>query len=480
MARKVLKFGGSILKTREHFEIVSDVIIGEIERKNVTVCVVSAISGVTDRLIQAVNAAQGAGVFDVHDFVRDLYDDYRMTLPPSVQESDLDQEFAQLEHTLEYIGSSGELNDSTYAFAVSRGEVFSCQVLSYHLRSKGVDNQFFFRGEELLVTDDDYRDALVDLDRTQEKVDISLKPLVEKGTVPLISGFAGRSVDGRISILGRGGSDDTAVCIAYCLGIKEVVKYVDQKGIMTIDPKFLEDVETNHPSVNGRLGKLPKPEVIPYLSYVEASELMREERIKVAHYKVLNPLIMGDIHFHIKDITDPGSHGTVIGPENGGNGSAWYGRPKAISFQRDLKGISFLPTQSRTPTEVYALVFHALAESSVDVRYISISGYQISLLMPEHDVERALQALESLDAAMNVSILEGRKGTFSIVGSGMRGVRGFLSRVTGTVAKYGVNIEQATQPYSENIIRFSVDDADIPLAVSALYSEFFNGGSKNE
>jgi aspartokinase len=478
MANKVLKFGGSILKTREHFENVSDVIIGEIEGKNVPVCVISAINGVTDRLIQAVNAAKGAEAFDAHEFVRSLYDDYERTLPPSVQESDLSQEFAQLEHTLEYIGSSGELNDSTYAFAVSRGEVFSCQVLSYHLSSKGVDNQFF-RGEDLLVTDDDYRDALVDLDRTKETVDVSLKPLVEKGTVPLIAGFAGRSVDGRISILGRGGSDDTAVCIAYCLGIKEVAKYVDQKGIMTIDPKFLEDVETNHLSVNGRLGKLPEPEVIPYLSYVEASELMREERIKVAHYKVLNPLIMGGIHFHIKDITDPGSQGTVIGPENGGNGSAWYGRPKAVSFQRDLKGIRFLPTQSRTPTEVYALVFHALAERGVDVRYISISGYQISLLMSEHDVEGALQALEGLDAAMNVSILEGRKGTFSIVGSGMRGVRGFLSRVTGTIAKYGVNIEQATQPYSENIIRFSVDDADIPLAVSALYSEFFNGGSKN-
>lgn len=134
MARKVLKFGGSILKTREQFENVSDVIIGEIERKNVAVCVVSAISGVTDRLIQAVNAAQGAGVFDAHDFVRGLYDDYRITLPPSVQESDLNQEFAQLEHTLEYIGSSGELNDSTYAFAVSRGEVFSCQVpKSFHI-----------------------------------------------------------------------------------------------------------------------------------------------------------------------------------------------------------------------------------------------------------------------------------------------------------------------------------------------------------
>ena len=100
--------------------------------------------------------------------------------------------------------------------------------------------------------------------------------------------------------------------------------------------------------------------------------------------------------------------------------------------------------------------------------------------MPKADAGKAVEALSSLDVAMDVSILDGEKGTFSIVGSGMRGVRGFLSRVTGVVARYGVNIEQATQPFSENIIRFSVSDEDIPLAVSVLYREFFNGGTKSE
>jgi aspartokinase len=143
--------------------------------------------------------------------------------------------------------------------------------------------------------------------------------------------------------------------------------------------------------------------VVPYLTYVEASEMMREERIKVVHYKVLNPLIMGDIRFHIKDILNPESPGTVIGPEDGNHDEAWYGRPKAITFQRKLSGLRFLPTQSRTPTEVYAKVFAALAEEKVDVRYISISGFQISLLMPESDLEKAIQALDSLDVALDLS-----------------------------------------------------------------------------
>ncbi|MCW4013422.1 MAG: hypothetical protein NWF07_10595, partial [Candidatus Bathyarchaeota archaeon] len=149
--------------------------------------------------------------------------------------------------------------------------------------------------------------------------------------------------------------------------------------------------------------------------------------------------------------------------------------PKAISYQRGLAGVRFLPSQSITPTEVYGKVFSKLAEEAVDVRYVSTSGYQLSFLMPAGDQDRALKALQELDIAYEVIPLKGRKGTFSVVGSEMRGMKGFFSRLTGVLARHSVNIEQATQPNSENIIRFSIDDDDLPLAVAAVYNEFFRG-----
>ena len=475
MVYKVLKFGGSILKDRKDFERVAAIVAGELAKENVPVPVVSAVKGVTDRLVEAVEGLRDGSGVDPGLFVKNLFKEHIDALPePDNPPPKLMEEFENLEHVLGYVRTSGELNDSAYAFAISRGERFSSLILSQHLAAKGIKHSCF-AGEDLMVTDENYRDALVDLAKTGEKMLQELEGFLGGSIVPVIAGFAGRSESGRVSILGRGGTDDTAVCIAYCLGANEVIKYVDQKGIMTIDPKFLEEVE-NMPRVNGKLGRLPEPQVVPYLSYVEASEMMREERIKVVHYKVLNPLIMGDIRFHIKDILNPDNPGTVIGPEDGNHDEAWFGRPKAITFQRNLSGLRFLPTQSRTPTEVYAKVFGALADEKVDVRYISISGFQISLLMPESDLERAITALDSLDVALDLSPLDGAKGTFSIVGSGMKGVKGLLSRVTGTIGSHGVNIEQATQPYGENIIRFSVADEDIPVAVSALYSEFFNGG----
>jgi aspartokinase/homoserine dehydrogenase 1 len=157
MTCKVLKFGGSILGTREHFEKVADVVVGELEKGTLPVYVVSAISGITDSLVEAVYRVMNDGGFDTHEFVESLYERYRVTLPVGIDGVDLKQGFDQLEHTLEYISSSGELNDSLYAFSVSKGEVFSCQVLAYHLRSRGVDETPIFKGEDLLVTDNDYR-----------------------------------------------------------------------------------------------------------------------------------------------------------------------------------------------------------------------------------------------------------------------------------------------------------------------------------
>ena len=471
MNNEVLKFGGSVLKKIEDFDRAADIISEKLGESVLPICVVSALNSVTDRIIWAVKAAQNDHEFAYRSFIKSLYEEHAKALPGEVHgQPRLLEQFEKLEHVLDYIRSSGELTDSTYAYAISRGENFSAEILSQHLSVRKIENEFF-NGEDILVTDDNCRDAMVDLERTKERIESRISPCLTRGLVPVVAGFAGRSESGSITILGRGGSDDTAVCIAYCLGSSKVTKYVDEDGIMTVDPKFLDEAERSISELGAGNEKLPPPKVIPYLNYVEASELLREERTRVVHYKVLDPLMKGNVHFHIRNMHKPACEGTIIGPELDDN-DAVRG-PKAISFQRKLKGIRFLPTQSRPPIEVYASVFESLSNAKVDVRYLSTSGYQISLLMPQTDMAPALDALKSLDIAVEVMPLEGLKGTFSLVGSGMHGVHGLFSKITGIIAKHGVNIEQATQPNSENIIRFSVDDRDIPKAVSALYMEFF-------
>jgi len=475
MEVEVLKFGGSILRSHEDFEKAADIIANELEQSRMPICVVSAMKGVTDRIIEALN--EGGLVGDLGPLMQDLSSWHLSAAPIEGDPYELSAELEKLEHVISYINSSGELNGSVYAYTVSRGENFSARVLSQHLKVRGVESSCFY-GEELLVTDDNLSDAAVDLEKTCERVEKTLVPCLEVGRVPIVAGFSGRSSEGRVTILGRGGTDDTAACLGYCVKASRVVKYTDTDGVMTLDPKFMAMMRGD-PETSNILGDAPPPRVVPYLTYVEASELLREERTKVAHYKVLNPLMGRNIRFQIKNILRPEDEGTVIGPEEENHIEDSLGRPKVISFQRDLYGLKFLPTQSLTPTEVYARVFEALSREGVDIRYMSTSGYQVSFLMPKADADRALKTLMELDAVVEATPLEGRKGTFSVIGSGMRGVRGLFSRITGSIARNGVNIEQATQPNSENIIRFAVDDAEIPRAVAALYTEFFGRGETN-
>ena len=468
MEIEVLKLGGSILKSYQDYQLIADLIEEKRKLGKHPICVISAMKGVTDRIIYALGATRTETGFDPHIFVEALYKEHIIFLPTETKSGDLRREFDKLEHVLSYVRGSGEISDSVYAYTVSRGENFATRILSYHLESRGILTQCFY-GEDLLITDEKNKEAAVNLEKTKLKVEENLVPYISEGKIPLIAGFAGRSEGGLITIFGRGGTDDTAACIAYCVGCKRLIKYVDEGGIMSCDPKFVNELKANSEVVE-KVGTIPEPKLIPFLNYVEASELLREERTKVVHFKVLNPLMKGNITLQLKPIGEE-SEGTIISGENGKSNQS--GRPKAVSFQRGLYGVRFLPSQSVLPTEVYHKVFEALGDSGVDIRYLSISGYQISLLMPQSDVPLAIKALKALEFAVEVTQIEGRKGTFSIVGSEMKGVKGFMSKITGIIAQYGINIEQATQPYGENIIRFSVRDEDIPLAVAAVYAEYF-------
>ena len=469
MEIEVIKLGGSILKDRNAFQRAVNIVKTELSQDRLPICVVSAIKGVTDRIIRAVDESLNDPSFEPRIFVENLFEKHLSFLPLNVDASPmLEKEFEKLLHVLYYIQSSGELGDSVYAYAVSRGENFSSTILSQFFEVHGIKSKCFY-GEDLMVTDENHREAAVNLVETKKRLEEALLPEIEKSVLPIIAGFAGRSDSGKVTIFGRGGTDDTAVNVAFGLGVKKTIKYVMEEGIMTLDPHFLDDIKTNHTSLKSRF-ELPEPRVVPYLSYVEASELLREERTKVVHYKVLDPLMKGRIELKIKNYFDEASEGTIIGIDESSDSDP---RPKALSYQRNLRGVRFLPSQSATPSEVYSKVFSKLSDEEVDVRYVSISGYQMSFLMPEQDQEKAVNALRDLDITLDVSPMIGVKGTFSVIGSEMRGMKGFFSRLSGVLARNGVNIEQATQPNSENIIRFSIDDSDIPLAVVAVYDEFF-------
>ena len=145
------------------------------------------MKGVTDKIINALSQVRTVGS-DPRVFVEGLMLEHLSYLPEGIDQEPFRREFEKLEHVLSYVRSSGELGDSVYAYTVSRGENFVMRLISAQLEARGVRTKCFY-GEDLLITDENNREASVNLGRTKLRVEELLEPCVTDGTVPHYSRF---------------------------------------------------------------------------------------------------------------------------------------------------------------------------------------------------------------------------------------------------------------------------------------------------
>jgi aspartate kinase len=189
----VVKFGGSSLANRERIEHAAQLISKESKKGTKIVVVVSAIGKMTDHLISLVNHSD---------------------------KSDLDDVLAM-------------------------GERTSVRVFATALKAKGLDTRYFDPSDSgwPIITDDEFSDANPLVELCLQKVREHVAPLLDYGTIPVIAGFVGRSTIGRVSTIGRGGSDTTAFITARGVGADEVILVTDADGILTADPKIISNAK---------------------------------------------------------------------------------------------------------------------------------------------------------------------------------------------------------------------------------------------
>jgi len=149
--------------------------------------------------------------------------------------------------------SNGKLQKHELDDILSMGERTSVRIFSAALRNSGVESRYFdpFDNDWPIVTDALFSNANPMLEECKNRIRQNVLPIVEKGTVPVIAGFVGKTLDGKITTLGRGGSDTTAFILAEALGADEIVLVTDADGIMSGDPKVvanprrLAEIEVN-------------------------------------------------------------------------------------------------------------------------------------------------------------------------------------------------------------------------------------------
>lgn len=139
--------------------------------------------------------------------------------------------------------SNGKLQKHELDDILSMGERTCVRIFSAALRNSGVESRYFdpLDSDWPVITDASFSNANPLLDECRTRIKENVLPTVEKGTVPVIAGFVGRTKDGKITTLGRGGSDTTAFILAEALGADEIVLVTDADGIMSGDPKVVSN-----------------------------------------------------------------------------------------------------------------------------------------------------------------------------------------------------------------------------------------------
>jgi aspartate kinase len=395
----VVKFGGSVLRSLEGFEQASRKVKSLIDEGYSLIVVVSAVKGATDSLLRFRELGVEGVVNSVYKRYKSLLDSAR--LPRDIWEwaaSEYGRLFSDLARVLWAVSILGESSPRVRDYIVSFGERFSAVLLTAMLRSLGIESEWLLGGDAGIVTDDNYGEANP-LHEVSERLSRErLLPLINKGMVPVVTGFVASTIDGSVTLLGRGGSDLTATLLARYLNAVEVRLYTDVPGIMSGDPRMI-----------------PGAKIVERLSYAEAIELSRLG-LRKFHPRTFEPLLDTDIPVRVTNIpNDP--KGSLITREGGG------APVKAVTVLESLALITV-----RGPSMVGRVGFMAEASSllaSEGVNIVAVtqppSETNIAFLVSGEDSQRAYRALSKLKSrglVSSVDIVEGVSAV-SVIGDGV-------------------------------------------------------------
>lgn len=294
---KIMKFGGAALSDASKIQMVAK-IIGKFSNKDKLVIVVSAMLGVTDKLILIFNNFQSGKIsLSLHQ-LKDFYDfNLKVLKGLALTEkknhsalNEIKKLFGQMVSVLvlEEINKKCALDNF-----VSFGERLSARFVSYSLDRIGIDAKSI-DSSDLIITNDCFGNAEPFIDKTREKVEDVIYPLIIKNHIPVITGFFGSTIDGRITTLGRGGSDYSATILANCLKAQEIILWKEVDGLFTGDPKKEKNVR-----------------FLSHVSFREADK-MAKNGAKILHPKSLAALSANDIQIFIRNVFKPEFPGTLI------------------------------------------------------------------------------------------------------------------------------------------------------------------------
>jgi aspartokinase/homoserine dehydrogenase 1 len=461
---RVMKFGGTSVGDADCVRRAA-AIVQSAAAQGPVVVVVSAMSGVTDRLVQAAHSAEAGEQEFFPKLVDELRTQHKTALEALVSDPQRRTKIAEacqevleeLDRLLRGTSLLHELTPRALDAISGIGERLSTPLVAGAICELGL-RSVAVSATEVIVTHPHHGRAEPLMTPTRHRAEARLRPLLNQGIVPVVTGFIAATPEGIQTTLGRGGSDYSATILGAALGAQETVIWTDVDGVKTADPRLV-----------------PQARTIPEISYNEAAELAYFGA-KVLHPNTLRPVTAAGVTVWIRNSFAPDKPGTKITAK----GMPTGGGVKALTGIRDVTlvtvggpGIVGLP-------DVLARSFAATAEMRANVFLVSQSSSQndICFVISSADEKRTLAALrnafapeiaeqtvEHVSANPNVAVV-------AVVGENMRGIPGVAGRTFGALGREGVNVIAIAQGSSEYNISLVVEQNSMQRALAALHAEF--------
>lgn len=449
----VMKFGGSSLADTSRIMAAAEIVAHHMDR--MPIVVVSAMEGVTNELEAMVGTPEDGPPADFLDRLAriegrhlaacaEIGDGKGWTVETITQTFSLMRSRSQ---TMPWQDA-----DAWYAFLVTRGERLMASLFSAALFRLGHDAAEM-AGEWVIRTYGGLRQARIDFDRSSSEASLLASQLVNQRTL-VIAGFTGQDADGRISCLGRGGSDSSATAIAMLGHADEVHLLKTEEGIMTADPRIVPDAG-----------------VLPLVSYREAAALAGFGA-KVLHPLAIHPVRQAGIPLRVMDSRFPDALGSLVSDRSVHSEDG----VKSITSMKGLTLVSVAGEAMWGNVGFSERVSAAAAKAKANiVTHVQDHTEQtITVAMVKADALRFVAQLErDLDASGDGIRVSANHGFAAVaaVGDGMEGKVGTLARIFNAVSSADINVRMVAQA-AEHVVSFVVEEERAADAVMALHKEF--------
>lgn len=455
---KVLKFGGTSVGSVKSILCLKRIVEKEAKRQPIVV-VVSALGGITDKLLATAQMALSGDELYKKEFDAMVTRHHQMIdtiiTDPKKREDlffSVDVLFDQLKSIYYGVYLIHDLSDKTRNAIVSYGER-----LSSHIVATLVKNAKLFDAREFIQTEHKNKKNVLDSELTSGLV---RKAFEEIPRISVVPGFISRDEHtGETTNLGRGGSDYTAAIIAAALNAEVLEIWTDVDGFMTADPRVIRTAYT-----------------INELSYKEAMELCNFGA-KVIYPPTIYPVCIKNIPIKVKNTFNPNGPGTVI-------------KDKIVNDRKVIKGISSISGTTLITVTGLSMVgvigvnrriFTALAVNGISVFLVSQASSEnsTSIAVKDSDADEAVNVLndefakEIETGAMFPMHAESGLATIAIVGENMKHTPGIAGKLFGTLGRSGISVIACAQGASETNISFVIDGMYLRKSLNVIHDSFF-------